>query len=85
MLRSDLVPSASKEERIFLHFGGLFSLFFHEDVCGVFIFLHKILCSHYLYLVFFFSMVLLVEIPSQLFCICGTEENAGSSIDCALW
>lgn len=63
---------------------GLFALFF-ENVCRVFIFLHKTLQSSYLYLVFSFSTILLVEIPSQVLCTCGTEENAGSSIGCALW
>lgn len=52
-----------------------------EDVCNVFIFLHRILQSSYLNLVFSFSTVLLVEIPSQ---VLSTEENGGSSIGCGL-
>lgn len=32
-----------------------------------------------------FTVMLLVEIPSQLLCICGTEENTGSGIGCTLW
>ena len=67
--------------------GGWFCLFFQECMC--------MQCLHlptsdfgkycYLYLIISFTMMLLVEIPSQLQCICGTEENAGSSVGCTLW
>lgn len=85
VLRSALFPCASKEKRIYLDYMRAVQPVLWEDVCRVFIFLHKTLWSRYLYLVFSYGTILLVEIPSQILCICGTEEIAGSSIGCALW